>query len=212
MMETLIVLVDAVLGGIAIALGGTAYLSVDNAVIGSLLFAAGLFTICTFSLHLFTGHVLYVLDNDRSYALRLPLIWLGNLFGTWLTAQTLHLTRLAPALQARAEAICQMKLNDSLLSIFVLAIFCNILIFVAVDGYRHCRYELGKYLAIFFGISVFILCGFEHCIATMYYLSMARTWSGEALLCLLVMTAGNACGGVLFPAIRRWKNKTLSGG
>ena len=51
---------------------------------------------------------------------------------------------------------------------------------------------------------VFILCGYEHCVADMFYFSMAGAWSGAALLRLLVITAGNAVGGVLFPAARQW--------
>ena len=50
---------------------------------------------------------------------------------------------------------------------------------------------------------VFILCGFEHCVANMYYFSVAGMWSGKTLLYLLVMTLGNAVGGVVFPVIRR---------
>ena len=51
--------------------------------------------------------------------------------------------------------------------------------------------------------AVFILCGFEHCVANMYYFSVAGMWSGKTLLYLLVMTLGNAVGGVVFPVIRR---------
>ncbi len=55
----------------------------------------------------------------------------------------------------------------------------------------------------FLGVMVFILCGFEHCVANMYYFSVAGMWSGKTLLYLLVMTLGNAVGGVVFPVIRR---------
>ena len=37
----------------------------------------------------------------------------------------------------------------------------------------------------------------------MYYFSVAGMWSGKTLLYLLVMTLGNAVGGVVFPVIRR---------
>ena len=87
---------------------------------------------------------------------------------------------------------------------FLLAAFCNILIYIAVEGYGKNPHEVGKYLAIFFGVMVFILCGFEHCVANMYYFSMAGMWSGKALLYILVMTLGNAAGGVLFPLVRAW--------
>ena len=77
-MKTVRVLVSAVLAGFCIGLGGLAFLSVENRVIGAALFTTGLFVICTFGLHLFTGKVCYALQNDGRFALQLPLIWLGN--------------------------------------------------------------------------------------------------------------------------------------
>ena len=193
-----------VAAGICIAIGGTVFLSVENKVIGALFFTVGLFTICTFGLNLFTGKVCYLFENDRRYALQLIPIWLGNLAGTWLTAMLLQQTRIA-GISARAAEMCESKLNDSLLSIFILSVFCNFLIFIAVDGFRNNPHEVGKYLALFFGVMVFILCGFEHCVANMFYISMAGAWSGRALLFLLVNTAGNAAGGWIFPLLRKIK-------
>ena len=77
------------------------------------------------------------------------------------------------------------------------------MIYIAVEGFNRNPHELGKYLALFFGVVVFILCGYEHCVANMYYFSVAGAWSGKALLYLLVMTLGNAAGGVVFPVLRR---------
>ncbi len=204
-MERLKTFVYGVLAGVSIALGGTAFLSVENKALGALFFTVGLFTVCTFGLNLFTGKVCYVFERDPRYAGDLVLIWLGNLLGTWLTAALLGLTRVGPALRERAASLCDAKLNDGPLSLFILAIFCNILIFIAVDGFGKNPHELGKYLALFFGVTVFILCGFEHCVADMFYFSMAGAWSLKALGYLLIMTFGNAVGGVLLPLLRKWK-------
>lgn len=113
-------------------------------------------------------------------------------------------TRIGAALAEKAAGLCETKLGDSLISIFLLAIFCNILIYIAVEGFNKIPHEVGKYLALFFGVVVFILCGFEHCVANMYYFSAAGMWSGKTLLYLLVMTLGNTAGGVLFPLVRSW--------
>ena len=78
--------VGGILAGISIAIGGTVFLSLENKVLGALFFTVGLFAVCTFGFNLFTGKVCYVLENDRAFALSLPLIWLGNLCGTGLTA------------------------------------------------------------------------------------------------------------------------------
>lgn len=196
-------IISGCLAGAAIALGGTAFLSLENRVLGALFFCVGLFSVCTMGFKLFTGKVCYVFERDRSYALDLIPIWLGNLAGAWITAFLESQTRAGAALSERAAAICDAKLNDSLPSIFILALFCNICIYIAVEGYGKNPHELGKYLALIFGVMVFILCGFEHCVANMYYFSMAGAWSLKAFGYLLVMTAGNALGGVLIPLLRR---------
>ena len=195
--------VGGVLAGISIALGGTVFLSLENKVLGALFFTVGLFAVCTFGFSLFTGKVCYVFDNGASYAVALPVIWLGNLAGTWLTAAAESLTRVGPALMECAQAVRAAKLADSRLSLFFLAVLCDMLIYIAVEGYKNNPHPVGKYLAIFFGVTVFILCGFEHCVADMYYFSMAGVWSGRTVLLLLVMTLGNSVGGVLIPLLRK---------
>ena len=178
------------------------FLSVENTVVGSIFFTIGLFVVCTRGLHLFTGKVCYVFDNDMAYAKTLPVIWLGNLVGTSLIALAEKCTRLV-SLSARAQGICELKLSEPLFGAFILAVFCNVMIYIGVEGYRSNPHELGKYLALFFGVCVFILCGFEHCVANMYYFTMGGAWSGRAVLYLLVMTVGNAAGGVIGPLARK---------
>ena len=197
--------VYAILAGMSISIGGAVFLASDSKVVGAIFFTVGLFAVCTFGFNLFTGKVCYVFERDVSYAVDLPIIWLGNLCGAWGTAALLRLTRAGAAMAEKAAGMAQTKLDDSLLSVFILAIFCNILIFIAVDGYNKNPHELGKYLSLLFGVVVFILCGFEHCVANMFYFSMAGAWSGQTLLTLLVMTAGNAVGGVLIPLLRQFK-------
>ena len=194
-------LVGAVLAGISIALGGLVFLSVDNKVVGAALFTVGLFTVCTFGLNLFTGKVCYTLQNDKFYALDLAVIWVGNLIGTGLVALFASLSRHAPALSEKAAAMCQAKLDDRLISLFFLGILCNIFIYIGVEGYKNNPHELGKYLSLVFGVMVFILCGTEHCVADMFYLWMGKCWGGRAIVCILVITLGNAVGGMLFPVL-----------
>ena len=198
------ILLSAILAGLCVGFGGLAFLSLDNKVIGSAAFTIGLFVICTFGFHLCTGKVCYVLQNDRDYALDLPVIWLGNLIGTGLTAGTASLTRIAPALREKAVSLCQVKLGDGLLSLFLLGVLCNIFIYIAVEGDKSNPHELGKYLSLFFGVMVFIFCGTEHCVADMFYFWMAGIWSGRAILSVLVISLGNAAGGVLFATLHRF--------
>ena len=202
-MNRLKIFLSALLAGCAIGFGGIVFLSLDSKVLGSLFFTVGLFTITAFGLHLYTGKVCYVFQRDRAYALDLPVIWLGNLAGTWLVAALAGLTRIA-GIAEKAAALCQTKDADSLLSLFILGLFCNIFIYIAVEGFNTIPNAVGKYLALFFGVMVFILCSFEHCVADMFYYSMAGAWSFDALLRILVITLGNSLGGVLLPTARQW--------
>lgn len=204
-MKILKTFVSAILAGLCIGFGGIAFLSIENRVIGALFFTVGLFCVCNFKLHLFTGKVCYTFENSLGYALELPVIWFGNLVGTGIAAIAVNASRIN-GISARASALCETKVNDSLISLFVLGILCNIFIYIAVDGFNNSPHEIGKYLSLFFGVAVFILCGFEHCVADMFYFSVSCTWSVRTVICLAVITAGNFVGGVIFPLCRKWLN------
>ena len=190
----------AVLAGIAIAIGGIIYLSVENKIIGALLFTVGLYAIVLNGLFLYTGKVGYLVGekDKKEYLLILLTTWLGNLVGTAVGAFAFLNTRNALVAQ-NVDIICDAKLDDTPLSIFILAVFCGFLMYIAVDGFK----EKGNPIILFMGVSVFILCGFEHCIANMFYFSLAGAWSGKAFLYLLIMTIGNSVGGILIPFVKK---------
>ena len=200
-MKTLRIFASAAMAGAAISIGGAVFLCTDSRPVGAALFSVGLFAVCTLGLDLFTGKVCYIFDNPPAYAARCGLIWLGNLAGTLLAGTMLRLTRLDVV--GKAQSICEAKLSDNLLSIFILAVFCNILIYLSVESYRENPHQLGKYLGLFLGVAVFVQAGFEHCVANMFYFTVAGAWSDRTLLYVLVMTLGNAAGGVLFPLGRK---------
>ena len=202
-MKTLKTFISAILAGASIAIGGTVYLSLENKIVGAFLFAVGLFVVCYMSFNLFTGKVCYLFDNKPKYIIDLIIIWLGNLVGTAFVAFTIRATRVAPVLIEKAQALAKIKVDDSFLSLLVLGFFCNIMIYIAVEGYKTITHGIGKYLAIVFGVMVFILCGFEHCVADMFYFALAGEISGGALVSLLIITLGNAIGGVFIPLLRK---------
>lgn len=45
-------------------------------------------------------------------------------------------------------------------------------------------------------VIVFILCGFEHCVANMFYFSVARSWSFKTILYTFIMILGNSIGSI----------------
>lgn len=190
----------AVMSGIGISIGGTVYLSAENKVVGSLLFVIGLYLIVLNGFYLYTGKIGYVVveEDKGAYSVTLLLTWLGNLAGTAVGAGMLSVTRIA-GLGDRAAELCQVKLGDGPLSILILSVFCGLLMYAAVEGYRQTKNPL----ILFICVSVFILSGFEHCVANMFYFFLAGMWSLKAVGYLLIMTVGNSLGGMLIPAVKK---------
>lgn len=192
-------LVSAIIAGMLISMGGTVYLSQSNPVIGSFLFAIGLYTIVAFQLHLFTGKIGYAPFQKPVYVIELAITWFGNLLGAGLTALMVKNSRIGAPLVEKVIGIADVKLADNFLSIFLLAFFCGMLMFIAVDCYRNVQGSTLRFIGVFVPVMVFILSGFEHVIANMYYFSLAGAWSAHCVMSIIVMTLGNAVGGMLIP-------------
>lgn len=193
------ILIKSILAGIMIGIGGTIYLSLDDKIVGSILFAIGLFIIVVYSFNLYTGKIGYLINNfNKKYIRELIITLIGNFIGTLFVGFILKYTRIYTMISEKAKTLADIKLNDTLISILILSFFCGILMYLAVNTYKEVK-DIGKYLAVFLGVVVFILCGFEHCIANMYYFSVSSTWSLNTLLYLLVMILGNSLGGILIP-------------
>ena len=178
------------------------FLSCDNRYMGSFLFGTGLFVILSFGFNLFTGKVGYAVENKPSYLLDLLVIWLGNLAGTFIMAQMILCTRIS-GIAEKAAGLCEAKMADTPVSILILAFFCGMLMFIAADGFKKIENPVGKMLAVFLPVMAFILSGYEHCVANMFYYSLAGAWTAKGFGYMLIMTAGNALGGMFIPFVRK---------
>ncbi len=196
-------LIKSFLAGICIAIGGTVFLSLDNKIIGAALFSIGLFFIVVRGLNLYTGKVGYIVTNKPVFLIEVFVTIIGNFIGTFLAGNLLRFTRVYTSIHEKALGLCTIKINDSMISIFILSIFCGILMFLAVDGYKEVKDSFGKNMCVFLAVIVFILCGFEHSIANMYYFSVANIWSMKVVLYIVIMILGNGVGGVLFPILKK---------
>lgn len=192
-------LIKGIYAGVMIGIGGIVYLSLDNKIAGSFFFSIGLLTICMYGMNLYTGKIGYILINKKDYLIELLLSLVGNLIGTFTVGKMMLYTRFA-TLQEKALILSNQKLDDSLISIFILSIFCGILMYIAVNNYKKINNEIGKYAGIFMCVMVFILCGFEHCVANMVYFTVAEVYSAKAFLYLLIMILGNSVGSIFISA------------
>ncbi len=193
--ENISTLIKAIYAGIMIGIGGIVYLMSKNSIIGATLFGIGLFTICVYKMNLYTGMVGYILENKINYVFKLLITLIGNFIGTFLTAILIINTRLSDII-IKAKNISLIKINDSYLSILILSFFCGILMYLAVNNYKKSEDVIKKYLSIFLSVIVFILCGFEHCIANMFYFSVAEVWSLKSFFSIIIMIIGNSLGAI----------------
>ena len=133
------VLFSGVLAGIMISIGGGVFLAIKGtSLIGaSFLFSLGLFMIISLKLHLYTGKVGYIFENKKSFLLDLLITYIGNIIGVVVSGYSLRLTRLDNLIEV-SNKLVETKVNDNLLSLFILAIFCGFLIFLAVEVQKRC--------------------------------------------------------------------------
>jgi formate/nitrite transporter FocA (FNT family) len=195
-------LIKAIAAGVCIAMGGIIYLTLDNRIAGSFLFSIGLFTIYTFGFNLYTGKICYIVHEGPSYLKTVLIVYIGNLIGTLGSGLIFRHTKLEKLVEHATE-IVDLKLNDTLFSTFVMAFMCGVLMCIAVVGFQTVKDDVGKHLALILPIMVFILSGFEHSIADMFYFTMAGAWSLKAVLYMLVISLGNMAGASMIPAIKK---------
>ena len=101
-------------GGVMTGVGSTAYLACDNAYIGALLFAVGLFTICACQLGFYTGKVGYLVLNKGRFYTEVLQALAGNAIGTALARTDLYL---------KPAGICIKKLEETPLQTLFLSFF-----------------------------------------------------------------------------------------
>ena len=189
-------IIDGIKAGIMIAIGGSVFLSCENRYIGAILFSVALLCICLKGYSLFTGKVGYLPENYSKEAVKILLCGLlGNIVSTILLGYAVSFAN--PALGEAAKVICEAKLSQEALQTFVRAFFCGVLMYMAVSTYR----EKGTLAGIFFCVPVFILSGFEHSIANMFYFGASGIINMDSIIYLAVVIAGNSVGGMAMPIL-----------
>ncbi len=188
--------VSGILAGTMIAIGGTVYLSLagSNKIIGAILFSVALLCICKQGYSLYTGKIGFVLSNHSKEDM--SVVWfglLGNFVATVIFGVILSYA--IPSISVVAVEICKLKLTQEWFSTFIRAVFCGMLMYQAVSIFKKNDQNLA---GIFLCIPVFILSGFEHSIANMFYFAAAKSLSGEVIIYIITVILGNSVGGMFF--------------
>lgn len=157
---------------------------------------------------LFTGNSLLVMPLLRGDIRPIQMLrnWLivyaGNFLGAllvaWMVTASGIFDAISPLVVSTAAAKASLPFAQALLR----GVLCNFLVCLAVWMGLTAKSAGGKIAALFFPVFLFVLCGFEHCVANMYYipagLFLVRdgsvTWVGLAHN-MLPVTLGNLIGG-----------------
>lgn len=188
---------ESLCAGILITIGGTVFLSCENKTAGAVLFSVALLCICYKSYYLFTGKIGYIVEqHTKQDFLNLDIGLFGNLAATFFLGMLLR--TVLPNIGEKAAEMCSAKLAQFPLYTFIRGFFCGILMYLAVSIYK----EKNSVLGILFCVPVFILCGFEHSIADMFYLGASGIFSVKIILFTALVVAGNTFGAIVLPLLK----------
>ena len=227
----------AVMAGLFIGMGGMFMLLVKgdaslsfapSALLGGFAFSLGLFAVLVAGAELFTGNSLMLqgfLSGKYTLASLLRswcVVYAGNLVGSLLLVALLRLANFAgmhggavgSAMVSVAAAKCALPWSVA----FGRAIMCNVLVCLAVWMGFAGRTVVDKFLCAALPVTAFVACGFEHCVANMFFIPMGMVTVASgvipegvdisalgmtgALSNLSAATLGNVVGGaVLFAGI-----------
>lgn len=158
MTSNLQIIKSAFLAGVCIGIAGFGYLA-EKSIIGAVLFAFGLLTVVHYALKLYTGTAGFIKKGEVGMLL---LILFCNIIGCLAVSM---LVRCSPMpLQDTAQSILEGRLAMGPLRGGVLAIGCGFIMTTAVTFARK-----GQNLPLLFGVPLFIMCGFPHCVADAFY-------------------------------------------
>lgn len=206
----------AVLAGAFIALAGVGATFGNvyvNKVAGAAIFPAGLAMVIVAGSELFTGNCLLVIPLlERKITLQGLLrnwliVYAGNLLGGLLVAAMTVLAGTYDGIYDAVIATAVAKVSLPFGAALLRGVLCNFLVCIAVWMAFAAKTVGGKIAGLFLPVFLFVLCGFEHSVANMFYLpagifaatrygvgtelSVFGMWSRN----LLPVTLGNIIGG-----------------
>ena len=175
-----------------ISLGVFALLKLGNP-IGPIIFAFGLLGVCYMGLNLFTGKCGFFIE-DKIKIKDLVIILVINLIFGYLIGLMYSITDK----DIVNVAIKKIATWDISIAFFIKSVLCGMIMYIAV-----LMYKKGSPFGIIYGIPLFIFCGFQHCIANIITLGVARTFDYSIFICII----GNFIGSLLMWLVSKSYNK-----
>lgn len=224
-------------GGAAssVAAHGVADVGLARSIAGAI-FPVGLMLVVFTGSELFTGNSLMIMAViDKKITLlkmirNLVVVYFANFIGALIIDALVFLSGQfdfsGGGLGAYTIKVALAKTSIAPVTAVISGILCNILVCLAIVLAGTAKDSIGRIFGIFFPIAAFVVCGFEHCVANMFYIPagmLAATntayvqkaqelYGITAQQCsslthfagtesLLFVTIGNIIGGVLFVGV-----------
>lgn len=188
--------------------------------LSGVIFPAGLMMVVFAGAELFTGNnLMFAAVLDRKITLGAMMknwvvVYIANLLGSilvaWLVVYSGLLENGEGMLKEVTVSIAAAKVNLDFGPAFVRAIFCNILVCIAVWMGSGADSTVGKVFTLFFPIWLFVTAGFEHSVANMFFIpagifadggvTAGLDFQGFFINNLIPVTLGNIVGGSVFTA------------
>ncbi len=227
-MDVLSMMLLSILAGLFIAMAANFYtLTLTGAgampfgikkLLGGVAFCLGLILVVIAGAELFTGNNLIVMAVlNRKVALRWLLrnwliVFTGNLIGSILYALMIWGSDQSDfadgQVGALAVQIAHAKCMLGFWPAFWRGVLCNVLVCLAIWMCFSSQSTTDRIMAILFPITAFVACGFEHCVANMYFIPIGLflkngagvectnlTWMNFVVRNLIPVTLGNIVGG-----------------
>ena len=221
------VIVSSMLAGMFIGFGALMYCLVGadtelsfaaSRLLCGIAFTIGLILVLCAGSDLFTGNILLIqakLSGKLKWGQVIKnwcTVWIGNLLGALFAVLLVygsHIASMNGGEVAHAMVhVGEVKMTPDWMTIFTKGILCNIFVCLAVWISYGSRTIPGKILGILWPVAAFVACGFEHCVANMFFLPMAvlSNVGPEAvagvdlngiLFNLSASTPGNIVGGLI---------------
>ena len=194
-------LLSSIAAGITIGMGGSVYLACENKYVGAILFSVALLSICYMGTYLYTGKIGFLAEKfSLSTVSHLAVGLLGNDIGATLVGKVVRFS--SPKLAGVAQELSAKKLEIDFLKVVGLGALCGILMYLAVKTFV----AKGTPLGVMYCIPVFILCGFEHSIADIFYMACGGRSIFElpVFLFTVAVILGNTIGAMALSYIYRF--------
>ncbi len=209
-------LLKGILAGLSIGVGGFLYILMTyllpnelGKILGSILFAVGLFLVCTFSFYLYTGKIglVYEEKKDKDFYISLPVMLIGNAVGAFGLGYICYFICKDWAIMETVNGACLARttLNNvyDYLGCMVKSFLCGLCVYLAVKCFNLNRLKpLGISLLVFF-VFVFVYSGYQHCIANMFYFGFGNHINPNTFINLILCILFNSFGPIVGVAVFR---------